>query len=64
MKPLKLKQNKHYKIERFKDSSWVRAYHKKEMIGLCAEMDVAYQVIFQHINNDGSCDRLSIGDFK
>ena len=61
MKPLKLKQNKAYKLIRFKNSSWVRVEYKNEMIAMCMDLITAFQVVYQHY---GKCDFLTIGDFE
>ncbi len=65
MKALKLKQDSNYKITQFKDSTWTRVEHNKDMIGLCMDLITAFEVIYKHINNNGGqCDFLSIDDFK
>ena len=65
MKPLKLIQDPTYQIIRYSDSTWLKAEHKQEMIGMCFDEESAYQLIYQHIhNNGGKCERLSKSDFK
>ena len=65
MKPLTLKQDPNYTIKRWKNSEWVKAMHNKEMLGLCADLETAYQIIYTHIKESGKpCVFLTEHEFK
>jgi hypothetical protein len=65
MKPLNLIQNPDYRIQRFKDSTWLRVEYKDEMLGMCYDNETAYQVIYTDLKKNGyNCEKITKKDFE